>query len=107
MKELKLKMKMFPYLCNLPLGNQIILFDITNDTTSAVGLALIPVGSCTWRCYTRSVTEQSLSLGPIARKFWFPADIHLSIEYQIEKSYLKIVFHDTTRIHGTHGLQRG
>ena len=33
----KLKIKMFPYLCNLLLVNQIILFDITNDTTSAVG----------------------------------------------------------------------
>ena len=59
MKELKVKMKMFPYLYILLLGNQIILFDSTNDTTSAVGLALIPVGNCTWRCYTRSVTEQS------------------------------------------------
>ena len=25
--------------------------------------------------YTRSTTEQSLSLGPVARKSWFPADI--------------------------------
>ena len=83
MKELKLKMKMFPCLCNLLLGNQIKLFDITNDTTSTLSVALIPVGSCMWHCYIRSVTEQSLSLGPIARKFWFPADIHLSIKYQI------------------------
>ena len=68
---------------------------------------LNPVGGCTWRCYTRSTTEQSLSLGPVARKFWFPADIHLSIKYQIQKSYLKTVFHDTTRKHDTHGLQKG
>ena len=27
------------------------------------------VGSCTWRCYIRSVIEPSLSLGPVARKF--------------------------------------
>ena len=33
---------------------------------------------CTWRCYTRSMIEQSLSLEPVACKFWFPADIHLS-----------------------------
>ena len=65
------------------------------------------MGSCTWRCYTRSITERSLSLGPVARKFWFPADMHLSIKYQIRKSYLRTVFHDTTRKHGTHGLQRG
>ena len=25
-----------------------------------------------WRCYTRSMTERSLSLGPVARKFWNP-----------------------------------
>ena len=46
-------------------------------------VALIPFGDCTWRCYTRSITEQSLSFGPVARKFWFPADIHLSVKYQI------------------------
>ncbi|KAH9671297.1 hypothetical protein KPL70_017319 [Citrus sinensis] len=67
----------------------------------------IPVGSCTWRCYTRSIIERSLSLGPVARKFWFPADIHLSIKYQIQKSYLKTVFHDITRTHRTHGLKEG
>ena len=32
-------------------SNKII--QITNDTTSAWGVALIPVGSCTWRCFTR------------------------------------------------------
>ena len=53
---------------------------------------LIPVGRCTWRCYTRSIIEQSLSFGPIAYKLWFPADIHLSVKYQNRKSYLKIVF---------------
>ena len=68
---------------------------------------LILVGSCTWHCYTKSVIEQSLSLGLVARKFWFPADIHLSVNYQIRKSYLKIIFHDTTRKHDTLGLQRG
>ena len=68
---------------------------------------LILVGSCTWHCYTKSVIEQSLSLGPVARKFWFPADIHLSVKYQIRKSYLKTIFHDTTRKHDTLGLQRG
>ncbi|KAK9222233.1 hypothetical protein WN944_010667 [Citrus x changshan-huyou] len=56
------------------------------------------VRTATWRCYTRSTTERSLSLGPVARKFWFPADIHLSI---------KIVFHDITRTRGTHGLKEG
>ena len=62
-------MKLFPCVINLLLGDQIILFGITNDTTSALGVALIPDGSCTWRCYTRSIIEQSLSLGQIARKF--------------------------------------
>ena len=57
--------------------------------------------------YTRSTTEQSLSWGPVARKFWFLADIHLSIKYQIRNPFLKAVFHDTTRKHTTHGLQRG
>ena len=100
-------MKLFPCLINLLLGDQIILFGITNDTTFALGVALIPDGSCTWRCYTRFITEQSLSLGPIARKFWFPTDIHLSIKYQIRKSYLKIVFHYTTQKHDALDLQRG
>ena len=36
-------------------SNKII--QITNDTTSTRSVALIPVGSCTWRCYTRSMTE--------------------------------------------------
>ena len=76
-KELKLKMYLFPWLVNPLLGDQNDYL-VTNDTTAALGVALIPVGSCTWRCYTRSITERSLFLGPVARKFWFPADIHLS-----------------------------
>ena len=36
MKELKWKMKLFLYLVNLLLGDQIILFGITNDTTSSL-----------------------------------------------------------------------
>ena len=54
MKELRLKMKLFPCLINLLLGDQIILFDITNDTTSALGVALIPMGYFTWRCSEES-----------------------------------------------------
>lgn len=34
-------MYLFPWLMNLLLGDQIILFGITNDTTSALGVALI------------------------------------------------------------------
>ena len=30
---------------------------------------VMPVVSCTWRCYTRSIKERSLFLGPVARKF--------------------------------------
>ena len=47
MKELSLKMKLFPCLVNLLLGDQIRLFGITNDTTSSLSVALIPVGNCT------------------------------------------------------------
>ena len=84
-------MKWFPRLGNLLLGDQIRLFGIPNDTTSACSVALIPVGGCTWHCYTRSITEGSLSLGQVARKFWFPADIHLSIKYRIRKSYYRLL----------------
>ena len=41
MKELSLKMKLFPCLVNLLLGDQIRLFGITNDTTSSLGVALV------------------------------------------------------------------
>ena len=40
MNELRLKMKLFPCLVNLLLGDQIILFDFTNDTTSSLNVAL-------------------------------------------------------------------
>ena len=42
MKELRLKMALFPCLVNLLPGDQIILFNITKNTTSSSGVALIP-----------------------------------------------------------------
>ena len=57
--------------------------------------------------FTLDLQQIKLSLRAVARKFWFPTDIHLSSRYQIRKFHLKTVFHDTTQKHGTLSLQRG